>query len=364
MRHFKNIIGLLILTIILVSFKVKNGFVIKGHIDGIENGTWVKLYDIDQQTYHDSAISKDGDFILKGIVEYPTTCWLQCKDEYAIVQVENTQIVFNSPLKNMRLNCTIQGGKEQELDNELRKMQYPYDIINFGAYDSLMNNKFSNDTEKQRLIKTFNESQSTSMEIYVNFGKSHPNSYLGIDIIYRNRKKISKDTLQSIYDKLLPEYKATTQAKALKVVLFGELAEKGKPFIDFKVKTITGEDFILSSLKGKYIYLSFWSAGCGPCRMENSLFSKNIKEIPKELSLVSFSIDKKAKDWVIASKYDSIVWHNVSDLEGDNGTIKTQYQVQAIPTSFLIDKNGIIIEQFIGFDTDIIKRLKGLIEDK
>jgi thiol-disulfide isomerase/thioredoxin len=364
MRQFQKLFGLVILTIILASFKFDNGFIIKGHIDGIEDGTWVKLYDLDQQIYLDSSLSKKGDFILKGKVDYPTTCWVKCKDEYAIIQMENTEMTFNSPLKDMHLNSTIQGGNEQRLQNTLKKLQQPYDILYNSAYDSLMNNKFKSDSEKQRLIKKFNESQSTSKEIYINFGKSHPNSYLGLDIIYMNRKSIPKDSLKFIYENLRPEFKETSRSLALKVFLYGELAQKGKPFIDFNVKTIKGEDFSLSSLKGKYIYLSFWSAGCGPCRMENKLLSQSINELPKDLSLVSFSTDKNAKAWDIATKTDSIVWYNVSDLEGSNGRIKTQYQVQAIPTSFLIDKNGVIIEQFIGFDTDIVKRLRKLIEEK
>jgi thiol-disulfide isomerase/thioredoxin len=364
MRQFQKLFGLVILTIILASFKFDNGFIIKGHIDGIEDGIWVKLYDLDQQIYLDSALSKKGNFILKGRVEYPTTCWVKCNNEYAIVQVENTEITFNSPIKDMHLNSNIQGGREQELQNELKKLQQPYDILYFSAYDSLMNNKFSNDSEKQRLIKKFNESQSTSQEIYVNFGKKHPNSYLGIGIIYSNRESISKDSLKLIYESILPEFKETSKAKALKIYLYEELTGKGKPFIDFKVKSINGENFILSSLKGKYIYLTFWSAGCGYCRMENRLISKNLNELPKDLSLVNFSIDKNIKAWDIASKSDSIIWYNVSDLEGGTGKIKTKYQVQGTPTSFLIDKDGIIVEKFDGFDKDIIKRLKALIEEK
>ncbi len=364
MKKIINVFGLLVLTMILASFSFNDGFVIKGHIDGIEDGTWVRLYDLDQQIYIDSAISKNGTFILKGKVEYPTTCWVKCKDEYAIIQVENTELTFNSPIEKMHLNCTIQGGKEQELQNELSKLQQPYDVLYFSAYDSLVNHRYANENEKQRLIKTFNESQSISHDIYISFGKDHPNTYLGMGIIYSNRMRIPKDTLGLIYESLLPEFKETSRAKALKIFLYEDLVEKGKPFIDFKVKDIKGDDFRLSSLKGKYIYLSFWSAGCGPCRMENKLLSKSLKELPKDLVLVSFSTDKNRKDWDIATKSDSIVWYNVSDLAGDNGKIETQYQVQAIPTSFLIDRNGIVIEQFIGFDTDIIKRLNTLIEEK
>lgn len=163
---------------------------------------------------------------------------------------------------------------------------------------------------------------------------------------------------------MLPKYKEASRSKALKIFLYEELAQKGKQFIDFKAKTVKGDDFSLSSLKGNYIYLSFWSAGCGPCRIENRFLSQNKNELPKDLSLVSFSTDKNFKAWDFASKSDGIDWYNVSDLEGESGKIKTQYQVQAIPTSFLIDKNGIVMEKFIGYDKNILKRIKTLIEKK
>jgi peroxiredoxin len=273
-------------------------------------------------------------------------------------------MIFNSPLKDMRLKSSITGGKEQALQNELNKLQYPYDLIYLSTYDSLMNKKYSNETDKQKLIKNFSESQNTSQEIYVNFGKKHTDSYLGLAIIYMNRKSILKDSINLIYENLTPKFKETSNAKALKIFLYEKLAQKGQPFIDFNAKTLKGEDFKLSSLKGNYIYLTFWSAGCGPCRMENRFLSKSFDEIPKNLSVVSFSTDKNTKLWVEASKSDSILWNNVSAIEGEFDKVKTIYEVQAIPTSFLIDRNGVIVEKFIGFDTDgvLIKQLKTLID--
>jgi len=52
----------------------------------------------------------------------------------------------------------------------------------------------------------------------------------------------------------------------------------------------------------------------------------------------------------------------VSDLKGGHGRIKTQYNVQAIPVSFLIDKQGIIVEKFIGFEENFLEQLKKMVE--
>jgi peroxiredoxin len=224
-----------------------------------------------------------------------------------------------------------------------------------------MNKKYRDDDDKKRLIDKFNSSQSASAQIYINFGKNHPDSYLGLDILYRNRTRVAKDSLALIYQKLSPAFTETARGRALKIFLYEELAQKGKPVPDFGVKTLTGKDFSLSSLKGTYVYLSFWSAGCYPCRMENRLLSKSLKDLPKNLSLVNFSVDKNPKAWAGASEADNIWWHNVSDLEGENGSVKTGYNVQAIPASFLINREGVIIETFLGYDEDLVTKLKELI---
>lgn len=363
MRNLRLFFVLVILIISLTKCKQNNGFLIKGHIDGIDDGTLITLYDFDQQADLDSAYSLNGNFIFEGHVEFPTGFWIKCKNESATIQVENTEMTFSSTLNDMRYSCVVKGGDEQKLQTELDNLQGPYVKTSKILFDSLWNKKYSNDIEKQKLIIKYNKVGTALNDIYVNFGKSHRDSYLGLTILYGNRDSYPKDTLIQIYEDLTPKLKEAPNAQALKTFLYEELAQKGKLFIDFKAKTLSGEDFILSSLKGKYIFLSFWSAGCGPCRMENRFISRNFNEIPKDLSIVSFSLDKNEKYWKEASKQDSIIWHNVIALDSEYGRIKNIYDVHAMPTAFLIDRDGTIIEKFLGYNTDevLIKQLKTIV---
>jgi peroxiredoxin len=359
-NHLIFLIALLLIIYSQSSFAQKhhNKFSIEGKIQNVSNGTLVKLYDLNQQVYIDSAYINNGMFKLTGYVELPTTCWIQCMNEYAIIQVENTHMFFESPLKGMVAHYTASGGKEQDLQNQLNKLQRPFDQIYLGAYDSLINNKFNNDSSRQELINRFNNAQDTSQKIYIDFGIKHINSYLGLDATYRNRKTIPKEYLNNAYLGLTENYKNTPKAKALKAFLATTFAEKGKMMIDFDAKTIDGKSFKLSSLAGSYIYLAFGSAGCGPCRMENKELSKKYKFLSKNLAIVYFSLDKNINYWILATKEDSIIWNNISDMKGDVSSIKIMYGVQAIPTSFLIDKNGIIIDRFDGYDPLTIENIE------
>lgn len=362
----KKVLTLLIIPIIIISCKNRNdGFTITGYIEGIKDSTLIKLYDIDRQFNIDSTYSSNRDFTLKGKVENPTSCRIYAEGQSTVIQVENVEMTFKSSINNLNLESKVSGGGEQELQNELKKLQQPHDIVYLGAYDSLMKKDYTSNVEKQKLIKRFNESQSASQEIYVNFGKQHPDSYLGLKIIYMNRKSIPKDSLKLIYQNLKTQYKETTIAKALGIFLYEDIAKTGSKYIDFTAKTIDNNNFRLSSLKDKFIYLSFWEAGCIPCRLENKFLSKNFDSIPNDLTIVSFSIGKNLESWKKASAADKITWHNVSDYEGGQGSIKTRYGVQAIPTSFLINKEGIIIKKFTGFDPDknLIDELKKVMNE-
>lgn len=271
-------------------------------------------------------------------------------------------MTFVAQLENMSKNAIITGGKEQELQNRTMAFQKPIDISYNDAYDSLTNQLYSNDIDKQILIDKFYKAQNQSHEIYINQGIQNFESYYGSSIVYRNRKSIEKDTLEMLIERTSGLFADTEFVKALAVYLNSDIAQKGGGYIDFVATDVEGNDFQLSSIKDKYIYLTFWRSNCGYCRMENKVLRDGIEELPKDLVLVSFSTDMNKENWLRANNEDKINWTSVSDLKGEAGTIKTKYDVTGTPVSFLIDKSGIIIEQFSGFDKDIVKKLKTVIE--
>ncbi|MBN8851541.1 MAG: hypothetical protein BGO55_04495 [Sphingobacteriales bacterium 50-39] len=329
------------------------GFIIHGAIYGAKDGATVKLYDLDAQHTIDSTRIAKGKFILKGKVDQPAVCWLQCENEYATIMVENLPMIFESPLKNMFLEHKAKSGKEQALISEMERRQYPYNKRYLSAFDSLMHDLYSSDADKSRLKEVFESSQDSSMKIYVEFGKQHANSYYGQDIIYRNRKSIPHDTLDRLYKAMPLTLKTSQKGQGLKVFLYSELAQKGKPMIDFEVRTIGGRPFKLSSLKGKYIYLTFGSAGCGPCRMENKALAASYSKLQPDIEIVTFSLDRHLTDWEKMTREDKISWYNVSDMKGD-GEVKNLYNVQSIPVAFLIDRKGIIIERYDGYSENLV----------
>ena len=106
----------------------------------------------------------------------------------------------------------------------------------------------------------------------------------------------------------------------------------------------TGNPVPLSSLRGKYVLLDFWASWCGPCRAENPnvvrMYNK-FKE--KGFAIYSVSLDQAKTNWTKAIRNDNLTWTHVSDLKYWQSAAAQQYGVQAIPATFLLDKDGKII---------------------
>ncbi|MCF0071636.1 AhpC/TSA family protein [Dyadobacter sp. CY261] len=118
----------------------------------------------------------------------------------------------------------------------------------------------------------------------------------------------------------------------------------GEQAPDFTLNSPDGKPIALSSLRGKYVLIDFWASWCGPCRMENPnvvrMYGK-FKE--KGFDIYGVSLDDNEKAWKTAIERDKLTWLHGSELKKWNSGVAQSYGVNAIPATFLIDKEGKII---------------------
>jgi cytochrome c biogenesis protein CcmG, thiol:disulfide interchange protein DsbE len=122
----------------------------------------------------------------------------------------------------------------------------------------------------------------------------------------------------------------------------------GEKSPDFSAKTFNGGDLKLSSLRGKVVLLDFWASWCEPCKKELPLLSKMAPRLKsKGIEIVAVNIDEdkaKAEDFLRTHALSLTV---VSD---QGKSIVGRWEPPKMPSSFAIDKNGVVRAVNGGFE--------------
>jgi len=136
-----------------------------------------------------------------------------------------------------------------------------------------------------------------------------------------------------------------TTAKAFDEAGLRLLSKKVSPR-DFSLSLLEGETKRLSSYKGKVVFLNFWATWCGPCRVEmpsiEAIYNK-YSDKGLEMLAVNCSEDKATVSSFM--KNEGFTFPALLDLDG---RVSLNYGVQSIPTTFLIDRDGMIILRLVG----------------
>jgi peroxiredoxin len=118
----------------------------------------------------------------------------------------------------------------------------------------------------------------------------------------------------------------------------------GEKAPDFELKTLTGESTKLSAYKGKKVMLNFWATWCPPCKAEMPEMEQFYKQGNKDVVILAVNIDSQNDVKGFADK-NGITFPILLDADNKvNGT----YQILSIPTTYFIDRNGVIQNKYTG----------------
>ena len=120
----------------------------------------------------------------------------------------------------------------------------------------------------------------------------------------------------------------------------------GNMAIDFQLQTLDGKTVKLSDLRGKPVLVNFWATWCGPCRSEMP-YLQQINDSYAVKGLVVLEVDIGEDSATIQKFMTELNLSMTVPMDTDKKVAKA-YGITAIPSTFLIDKDGIIRGKVVG----------------
>ncbi len=347
---------LLLIAISLFSCEDKDNYTLTGDAQGFEDGAKILVFNFkdNQPQIMDTLVVKAGKFS----ATYPNAT--EAELNFLRPDGTNGSVIFFPDSEDLKVvmykdsiyASSVSGSAPNESYSAFSKKMYEY------------NNKKQKNMELFRQANQANDSvtlaklQNENLEMVKGeadykkqFVKENTNSIFTVMLLSEmlNRQEITSKEASEVINTLSPKVASSEITVALKKAIESlTAAEVGSAAPQFSAPTPTGETMSLKDAMGKYTIIDFWASWCKPCRMENpNVVAVYNKYHDKGLNIISVSLDKaEMKDkWIQAIADDKMDWYHVSNLQFWQDPIAGQYGVRAIPATFLLDENGIIIDK-------------------
>ena len=121
----------------------------------------------------------------------------------------------------------------------------------------------------------------------------------------------------------------------------------GAPAPDFTLQAIDGKTVTLSELKGQVVVVNFWATWCGPCRLEMPALQARYDGLKESgFTVLAVNYGDRLED---AKLYTDELGLTFPVLMDPDDTVNDLYRVRGYPTTFFIDRDGMIDQQHVGF---------------
>jgi thiol-disulfide isomerase/thioredoxin len=366
----KRIIFLLTLVIIITGCNHKNQFSVSGVIkDSKTKHIYLNKLDVDTPILIDSAkISRKGSFRFKVKATGPDFYQLGFSTTNFITLLaepgERINLLFNG--KDLFENYSVKGSagseKLQVLDLFLAETKRKLDSLStlytkashepgFDVRGPILDAEFKDLVKAQRknnIVFIINNINSLA-SIKALYQKINPQTYVLYDQHDLQYLKIVSDSLTRRYpNSKQVQALARDFKKELNQMLFSQIEQLSKNLpntvLDPDLVNIAGRRVSLSSLKGKYVLLTFWSVQSRDCIEENLQLKEFYKLYNKKgFEIYQINLDENEELWRAAVRFDELPWINTREDNPKDPKNALLFNVKTLPANYLFDKESKII---------------------
>lgn len=361
-----------IFAVLLFGCTPDNQYTVEGTIEGADEDQLVywKKKGVEGNTLLDSArAGENGHFEFKGRLDYPQFFNLTYQDRFATLLIRPGEDVRFETQAGDFHNYTVKGSPGSHdvkvLDQRLRSTRRKMDSLT-SRYEQ-KGEQLSNE-ERERLNEQYRQILNRQRDSSVAFIINNLRSLASIMALYQKvndelfvlYKNSDLQYIKLVADSLQEKYPQSEHVKALvanrqdlmkkyrNLELQNTLSSVGKVsnYPNIELPNLQGDTVSLQEQDEKMILLSFWASWSKPS-IQRSLELKSLyrRYHSKGFEIYQVSLDQSADEWRKAVRFDQLPWINVSSLNGLESYAARVYNVQDIPTDFLIHQQRGIIEK-------------------
>ncbi|HPW77831.1 MAG: Thiol-disulfide oxidoreductase ResA [Bacteroidetes bacterium ADurb.Bin037] len=365
---------------LLCSCKKSDAVRIDGHVSDLAENDYLvlKRLDFTAETLLDTLrTDESGHFgysLEKGI-EQPGYYYLYVGDRKiaSLILKKGDRIKVNASADGGRLE--VEGSEDSELlrqvSDRLQQTVEKFDSI-YVLYKNATGRK------QEALSLELGSLYVKYKQEAIRFLYAHPRSFVNTSVVFHTfpgqfyvfSDATDAPLLRRVYDSLYVDYPLSPYVMAVRdryesmekslqmEQLFSQVDMADFP--DLCLPGLDGQPVCLSSLSGKVIVLSFWHSANVQMRLDNrELIEIYDRYAARGLEIYQVALDTNKAAWATAVRDQSLPWIGVCDGLGTASPSVVTYNIETIPTFFVINKQGDIIIRSGNVD-EVIRQVRAL----
>ncbi|MGY4384851.1 thiol-disulfide isomerase/thioredoxin [Pedobacter sp. UYP24] len=280
---------------------------------------------------------------------------LLSKAKYGVCTVlanDTIDVTYNLKGKSFK----IIGGSQNEIQNQFLDILARFRISRDSSYHEINSSQLDSSQLDDMKMQQARKLSLVYYHQVIDLIHNNPNSEVSLfnidPVVYATNisanettktfQSLSKSIQESEYGKHV--FKDVAEKARIEEIAKNPAFKLGDKFPDYELSDNNGKKISIHSNLGNYTLIDFWATWCIPCRKETpNMIHNYMKYNLKGLKIITVSTDKitDKENWIKVLKDDKMV--QFVNLFGGTSGIAIDLKITALPTNYLVDRDGKII---------------------